>query len=279
FTRRWIAQEFGLYDILIATAVLLGAAQTATIILQVQHGHGGHAAELSIDQNIDTLMFKWINLIIYFRAIWVVKMSILTLFHRIGSGMRGFPWILHSLVVWVISIFTTLFAISTVLAKIFTCTPISRPWDVERLPTGCVYADGFNITQASINVFTDFVLLILSMPLARLLEVTRKQRGMPALVVIFSIGVIPLAASVKRLSVVLISAVGKGETWLNADTSWKWAYVPLWSQIEVDVGIMAASLPSLTPLLKQMWSGFIRYKSMTPSRIRTLTRPRESWGL
>lgn len=55
--------------------------------------------------------------------------------------------------------------------------------------------------------------------------------------------------------------------------------MPVWSQIEVDVSIVAASLPSLSPLLKRVWSGFATERSMTPSQIPTLTEPLESRGL
>ena len=59
-----------------------------------------------------------------------------------------------------------------------------------------------------------------------------------------------------------------------------WAWVPVWSQIEVDVAIVAASLPSLSPLFKQAWLGFhTPTRASTPSQIPTLPGYRESWGV
>ena len=76
------------------------------------------------------------------------------------------------------------------------------------------------------------------------------------------------------------SPMYKGTTWQQADFSWGWAWVPVWSQIEVDVGIVAASLPSLSPLLKQAWLGLhAPTRASTPSQIRTLPGYRESWGV
>jgi hypothetical protein len=46
-----------------------------------------------------------------------------------------------------------------------------------------------------------------------------------------------------------------------------WAWVPVWSQIEVDIGILAASLPSLSPLLKQAWMGSSTTRPSTPSQL------------
>lgn len=34
-----------------------------------------------------------------------------------------------------------------------------------------------------------------------------------------------------------------------------WAWVPVWSQIEVDIGIVTACLPCLSPLLRLAWTG------------------------
>lgn len=57
-----------------------------------------------------------------------------------------------------------------------------------------------------------------------------------------------------------------------------WAYVPLWSQIEVDVAIIAASLPSLSPLIKKVWIGF-SYGSASPYENPTYAKGRQSYGL
>lgn len=56
FTRACIVKKFGLDDFFIAIATTLGAAQTVTIILQVEHGQGRHAADLHIEQFNHMLM-------------------------------------------------------------------------------------------------------------------------------------------------------------------------------------------------------------------------------
>jgi hypothetical protein len=62
-----------------------------------------------------------------------------------------------------------------------------------------------------------------------------------------------------------------------ADLDRRWSFVPLWSQVEVNVGIVAASLPSLSPLLKRVWSGFAPNRTTTPSCVRTLSQPTGNW--
>lgn len=79
-----------------------------------------------------------------------------------------------------------------------------------------------------------------------------------ALAIILSIGIIPVIASTVRLCEIVMSGtpIQKGTSWVDGDSSWTWAWVPVWSQIEVDVGIVAASLPSFNPLLLKLWKDF-----------------------
>lgn len=50
FTRGCIVKKFGLDDVFISMAVVLGLAQTATIILQVENGRGRHASTLHLEE-------------------------------------------------------------------------------------------------------------------------------------------------------------------------------------------------------------------------------------
>jgi len=54
-----------------------------------------------------------------------------------------------------------------------------------------------------------------------------------------------------------------------------WAWVPVWSQLEVDIGIVAATLPCLSPLFKQVF--FSNNRACTPSKIPTLPGYDKSW--
>jgi hypothetical protein len=158
--------------------------------------------------------------------------------------------------------------------------------------------------QAAINIFTDFVLLLYPLPLLPLLKFNRGQRSMfpanllklslsrltnhvAALAVIFSVGIIPVAASTIRLCEILMSgkSITPGMQWQQVDSSWfvspippltnpqtnvlrNWAWVPVWSQIEVDIGIVTACLPCLSPLLRLVWTGVsppMSPRAQTPS--------------
>lgn len=278
FTRGYIVKKFGLDDLFIAIAIILGSAQTVTCILQVENGRGKHSSELETYQSERMLMYIWINLLIYFVANWAVKMSILALYYRIGSGKKGLPWVVQPNAVRWIAGAMTAFHVAVFLAQTFACSPVSRFWDVEKLPNGCFNVRLFMQLSGAINVATDVVLLIIPLPLLPLLKFNRRQRT--ALGLIMSIGLIPVVASTMRFCEIVMSGpiVSKDMSWQQSDSSWTWAWVPVWSQIEVNVGIVAASLPCLSPLLKLVCCGLSTARSSTPSQIPTLPGYRGSWG-
>ncbi|KAF2126217.1 hypothetical protein P153DRAFT_88100 [Dothidotthia symphoricarpi CBS 119687] len=255
FTRGFIVKRFGLDDIFIAVAIILGAAQTVTILFQVENGRGRHANELHVEQMERMLMYSWINMLLYFVGNWTVKMSILALYHRIGSGKQGLPWTVQSRAVWMTASLITAFTLAVFLAQFFACTPISYTWNIETLPNSCISGAAFMRSSAAINIATDIVLLLFPLPLLPLLAFNNRQRT--ALALIFSIGLVPVIASTMRLCEIVMSGspLSAGVSWQEADTTWTWAWVPVWSQIEVDMGILAASLPSLNPLFRQVFAG------------------------
>lgn len=51
-------------------------------------------------------------MMVYYVANWSVKMSILALYHRIGAGRKGLPWVLRPRVVGVMVGVVTAFTIA-----------------------------------------------------------------------------------------------------------------------------------------------------------------------
>ncbi|KAF3044554.1 hypothetical protein E8E11_004508 [Didymella keratinophila] len=220
FVRGFIVKKFGLDDLFIFIAITLGLGQTATIVLQVEHGRGRHSSELHEGDFDLMLMYKWINMLIYFVANWAVKMSILALYHRIGSGKRGLPLIVQSRAIWATAGFISAFALAVILVQIFSCLPVTAAWDVTQIPLMCIDGASFSHAQSGINVFIDVVLLLYPLPLLPLLKFNKRQRS--ALIIIFSIGLIPVIASTMRLCEIVMSgnSIQAGMAWQQTDSSW-----------------------------------------------------------
>ncbi|KAH3911995.1 hypothetical protein HBI56_174850 [Parastagonospora nodorum] len=276
-TRACLVKKFGLDDLFIAVAVALGGLQTVTIFMQVEHGRGRHATELHVMEFNEMLKYSWLNMLVYFVATWTVKMSILALYYRIGAGVRGLPWVVQARGVWVTAGVMTAAAVASFMAQLLACLPVSRAWDIERQPEGCINGALFMQISAAINVGTDIVLLLFPLPLLPLMKFNKKQRT--ALALIFSIGLVPVIASTMRLCEIAMSGspTSTSMSWQDGDSSWTWAWVPIWSQIEVDIGIVVASLPSLNPLLKHVWAPPSMRRSATPSELPDFPEYQKSW--
>ncbi|KAJ4369298.1 hypothetical protein N0V86_009129 [Didymella sp. IMI 355093] len=204
-------------------------------------------------------------------------MSILALYHRIGSGKRGLPLIVQSRAIWATAGLISAFTLAVILVQVFSCVPVNAAWDVQQLSFMCIDGATFMHAQAAINVFTDVVLLLYPLPLLRVLKFNKRQRS--ALIIIFSIGLIPVIASTMRLCEIVMSgnAIQTGLAWQQADSSWTWAWVPVWSQIEVDIGILTACLPCLSPLLRLFFHSAREPRTLTPSMV-TLPEYPGSWA-
>ena len=83
----------------------------------------------------DLKQYKWINMLIYFVANWyfvhpfftpgssntttrAVKMSILALYNRIGSGKRGLPLIVQSRAIWITAGLISAFTLAVILVQL-----------------------------------------------------------------------------------------------------------------------------------------------------------------
>jgi hypothetical protein len=275
-------------------------------------------------------------MLIYFVANWAVKMSILALYARIGRTARSLPLTVQPRAIWTTAGLISAFTLAVILVQIFSCIPVEAAWNIQQLRVMCVDGLTFMQVQGGINVFTDVVLLLYPLPLLRVLKFNRRQRSMcakstgctslfwtrltitAALIIIFSIGLIPVIASSMRLCEIVMSgnAVKPGMGWQGEDSSWcvlppphdkpspsnpsspsqlypppslistliqdiankprTWAWVPIWSQIEVDIGVLTACLPCLSPLLVLFYKSTHTKRAVTPSMV---SLPKYSGGL
>ncbi|OMP83551.1 hypothetical protein BK809_0004932 [Diplodia seriata] len=98
------------------------------------------------------------------------------------------------------------------------------------------------MVNSYLNAFTDILLFLLPMPLIYKLQIHIKQKA--AITIIFFTGLIPVAASIVR-SVHLTQSY--------EDRRQRWSLIPFWSHVETTLGIVAACIPALKPLLKAIY--------------------------
>lgn len=109
----------------------------------------------------------------YMSAQAFAKISICLLYLRL-SPRRTF----HVLVFIVIG-FVVAYSVSAMIVIIFQCNPIAATWDpaLRVLPTTtCINQVAAYLTQVSINIFADLLILILPIPTIWALQLPRRQK-------------------------------------------------------------------------------------------------------
>ena len=117
--------------------------------------------------------------VLYAPAIACVKISTLLLFARI------FPTLKFRRVLWAIGIFVLTYTAVSVLVDTFQCRPIDGVWNLT-IHADCIQIKSFWIVMGTMNVLTDFALLLAPIPQLWALQMRRDTKI--GLIGIFSIG-------------------------------------------------------------------------------------------
>jgi hypothetical protein len=139
------------------------------------------------------------------------------------------------------------------------CTPLKKLWDFTGEVNGhCINANAFyhgnylsrarthtrslDIATSAFHIFMD--LWILALPIKLIFSIPRPPREKLAIFLIFGLGVISTLASIIRLQSLRIFT-------LSNDPFYDSLPINTWSMVEVNIGILCASIPSLKPLISR----------------------------
>ncbi|GME35696.1 hypothetical protein GTA08_BOTSDO09470 [Neofusicoccum parvum] len=238
YTRIFITNlRLGLEDWCIgAVATMTGACALAIAVADTHFGEGldPGTSPQALRMRVQLYQTQWSTSIIYAIEGFFLKTAVLLLYRRIFTLPRFHAVCTHLLCL------NAVCTLANVLAFTFICQPISHFWE-QLLPntsTGkCVDFRAVWITFGSINVATDFIAVLLPIPVLRNLHTQRRKRKF--LMCIFAFSFVPCIASITRiLSLRHVTARNLGRTIWRHD---------LWCGVEMTLGITCACLPTLTP--------------------------------
>jgi hypothetical protein len=177
----------------------------------------------------------YLDQIFYKLTINLTKLSILCLYLRIFSQ----PWFRRTCWSCVFIIFG--YALASIVATIFQCSPIQRVWNKPRYPTGtCINITAFWYANAIYNVVTDIVILASVPGVVWKLRLSLRQRM--GLTVVFGLGIFVFATSILRMTTLDHSSKAPDAT---AGT----LISTMWTTIEASTAVVCACLPMLrTPV-------------------------------
>ncbi|POS78952.1 hypothetical protein DHEL01_v202665 [Diaporthe helianthi] len=226
-------------DWVIILTVMLSIVGMGEVVVQVQHGAGRHIGDIPPRDIPTGLMFNYIAQITYLYGICFCKLAVGASLLRIASTKF---W--KHLILWVmIFVFAyTTVGFATLLAQ---CTDIRIRWD-KSIKATCwaprtLMALGY--TNFSLNIITDLIFAVF-IPVPMLWNINLTKRTRISLFAVLGLGCFACACAVVRLT--FLDNYRKKDDWL-----WDTRYLTTWTVLEMNVGIIAASLPSLRPLFKK----------------------------
>ena len=132
--------------------------------------------------------------IFYVLGAALVKCAILLLYRRLFGSNRRFEYTL-----WAVGGFITAYSLAEILVVIFQCQPISAAWDLSVHPIYCVNISLGAIIMGAVNAATDFLVLILPIPIV--LGLRLKTKWKIQLIGIFLLGGFVCLGSIYRVAI------------------------------------------------------------------------------
>ncbi|KAL9001914.1 MAG: hypothetical protein Q9188_005129 [Gyalolechia gomerana] len=225
-------------------AILVALVSITTVGHCAVFGSGRHTILSPPSDILRFVQMEYAIELTYCVLITTIKFSILLFYRRVfinQTTSKEFKVAWYTITVWCF-----LWGISTFFAAAFQCTPIFYSWtQYTGKTTGkCVNFTALLVSTAVINICTDVAVLVLPMPSVWNLKIEKAQKV--AASGIFLLGGFVCIASVIR-SVYLPHVVSPDPLWTALDAG-------IWSIIEPGVGIISASLPSLGPILRKVFT-------------------------
>ncbi|KAG6098644.1 hypothetical protein E4U14_007442 [Claviceps sp. LM454 group G7] len=207
----------------------------------VQHGMGRDTWTLSTRTVSQFALYFWILESLYLLDIALVKMALLAFYMTIFPSASTGPWTRRLL--WGCVVFNSTLAIASILVTLFQCRPVSYYWR-QFVDNGI---DGFCIPSAplayvngSLNVALDLWMIMIPLYRVRTLQLHWKHKA--GVVIMFLMGTFITIVSTFRLA-----SLSNFDDSINM--TMEYYDVALWSTIEINVGVVGVSLPTIRLIL------------------------------
>ncbi|KAF4979255.1 hypothetical protein FZEAL_4500 [Fusarium zealandicum] len=233
FTRKYVVKGvLGADDYLCMTGLAFSFVFLGVTLTLLNLGAGNHMWDIPLAEYSPRFWQTTVgSTLVYAICICMAKLSVLAFYLRISPD-RFIRRIVYSLIS-LICVYTFVY----VLLIIFRCRPIAAGWDLT-IEGECIDKVVPMFTLAILNIIID--LFVLSVPIRIVLPLQIPMRQKISLAFLFATGGFVCIASIKRT--IITSPL------LHA-TDYTWEVSPqlIWSFIEVNAGLICASVPALKP--------------------------------
>ncbi|KAL8689615.1 MAG: hypothetical protein Q9218_004757 [Villophora microphyllina] len=257
------------WDDYVAIAGLVGIITYIglTIAAESQPGSGKHIWDTTIgDYSNKGFIMSVVSTAIYGPIIFVVKLALFLLFLHLFGRLRWMRYL-----VWFGIAITGCFYISGMGVVFGLCAPRDgKTWLETSMTPQCRNLEDYGIAQGTMNLVSDFYLLIIPIPAVFSLQLPQKKKF--GVIAIFMTGFFACVVSTVALGLRIIYNKTEDITW-NVVTLYIMTYNSI---VEMNVGLMVACMPSMATVLRQHDGPFASLMSIISARFRSITSGRAS---
>ncbi|MCJ1358338.1 MAG: hypothetical protein MMC33_008337 [Icmadophila ericetorum] len=226
--------KYGWDDILILASLVFTLGSAVNLYLSILYGgYGKHIITLGTEQIVSFLKAYFATQLLFGTSVTLTKLSILYFYTRI------FPARQFRVITIICSALVISWYIVLVFLVCFGCRPIQFYWDKSIRGGYCVNENDLSYGTTAANVVMDLIVLLLPIPSLWALHMPAGRRI--SLVFLFLLGGFVCIASIVRIPLL---------TDLNPlDVTWTVLAAGTWLQVETNLGIVCACLPTMRPLI------------------------------
>ncbi|KAL4914877.1 hypothetical protein BDW62DRAFT_219816 [Aspergillus aurantiobrunneus] len=157
--------------------------------------------------------------------------------------LRIFPTPRFVLAARIVLAIITIYGLWTVISAFLNCLPVNSFWDTS-VPGRCIPKAFLWFFNGGLNIATDLAILVLPIPVLSHLRLPKRQKV--GVILIFATGGFACVTSMVRLNYLTVATNTTDPTRDNGP-------IALWSQIELNSGIICCCLPPLQPLVTRFF--------------------------
>ncbi|KAK4100116.1 hypothetical protein N658DRAFT_428256 [Parathielavia hyrcaniae] len=233
YVRALLIHAFGIADDWIILVTWVAAAGFAIITsVQTRWGLGlKQVDDLPVENVYNFGLLQYMGAPFYITSILGFKLALLF------SYLRFIP--LGAYRYTIIGVITAciMFHLAFLLVQINLCQPVSKQWDTSITYGSCIPGVPFYTSMASLTMVFDVTVILLPFPvLAKSRLQTRKK--------VILLGLFGLGIFITVIQIIRIQTVKHLANYIDS------APLILWSNVENNLGIIVANVPTLAPLVK-----------------------------
>ncbi|KAJ1710012.1 hypothetical protein NYO67_7851 [Aspergillus flavus] len=241
FVRLFLLRKFLPDDGVIVASLLCAFGVLACFIGESHHGVGLFSDDIKPEDFQILSEYMFYHAIVIVLGISLVKVSLALFLLRFASPNKNLKRFITGALVFLI-----IFTVACILTLIFQCLPVRAAWDFSLRENARCYSMKTYLSigefNSAINIATDFVFATL--PAFMFYKVQVNKRTRVSLMGILSLGYFACAAGI-------VKTVLQSQIFDEPDPYRDCQYL-IWNCIELNVGIIAASFPTIKPLVKSV---------------------------